>query len=159
MESMDIQKRIIELEQEIAQLPKGSISKKAIGGRNYYYHRLNLDGKRKEEYVPADEVEALRKKIEQRKAFEAELRHLKKIVPTPKSYASQHNLLPMCRQGNRSTPTPPPSGITKSVNAMMSSIITSTGIYAIKCLSFMGCAARVKPRLSGKFCSTWQTTI
>lgn len=90
MESMDIQKRIVELEKEIAQLPKGSISKKTIGGRDYYYHRLNLDGKRKEEYVPADEVEALRKKIEQRKAFEAELRHLKKIVPTPKSNVSQH---------------------------------------------------------------------
>ena len=41
MENTDIQERITEIEQEIEQLPKGSISKKTIGGRDYYYHRLN----------------------------------------------------------------------------------------------------------------------
>ena len=63
MENTDIQERITEIEQEIEQLPKGSISKKTIGGKDYYYHRISLNGERKEEYIPADEVETLRKKL------------------------------------------------------------------------------------------------
>lgn len=99
MENTDIQERIAGLEQEIAQLPKGSISKKTIGGRDYYYHRITIDGKRKEEYIPADEVEALRNKIEQRKTLEAELKQLKKIVPAPKSNAAQHKFITNVQTG------------------------------------------------------------
>ena len=99
MENTDIQERIAGLEQEIAQLPKGSISKKTIGGRDYYYHRLNIDGKRKEEYIPADEVEDLRKNIEQRKALEVGLKQLKKIVPAPKSNAAQHKFITNVQTG------------------------------------------------------------
>ena len=99
MENTDIQERIAGLEQEIAQLPKGSISKKTIGGRDYYYHRLNIDGKRKEEYIPADEVEDLRKNIEQRKTLEAELKQLKKIVPAPKANAAQHKFITNVQTG------------------------------------------------------------
>ena len=99
MENTDIQERITGLEQEIAQLPKGSISKKTVGGRDYYYHRLNIDGKRKEEYIPADEVEALRKKIEQRKALEAELKKLKKLIPAPKSNATQRKFITNVQTG------------------------------------------------------------
>lgn len=99
MENTDIQERITEIEQEIEQLPKGSISKKTIGGRDYYYHRLNIDGKRKEEYIPADEVETLRKKIEQRKALEVELKQLKKIVPTQKSNVAQHKFITNVQTG------------------------------------------------------------
>ena len=99
MEIMDIQERIIELEQEIAQLPKGSISKKTIGGKDYFYHRLNINKKRKEEYIPVDEVEDLRKKIEQRKALEEELRQLKKIVPTPKINTAQYKFITNVQTG------------------------------------------------------------
>lgn len=99
MENTDIQERIAGLEQEIAQLPKGSISKKTIGGRDYYYRRLNIDGKRKEEYIPADEVEDLRKNIEQRKTLEAELKQLKKIVPAPKANAAQHKFITNVQTG------------------------------------------------------------
>ena len=99
MENTDIQERIAGLEQEIAQLPKGSISKKTIGDRDYYYHRLNIDGKRKEEYIQADEVEALRKKIEQRKALEAELKKLQKLIPASKSNAAQHKFITNVQTG------------------------------------------------------------
>ena len=99
MENTDIQERIAWLEQEIAQLPKGSISKKTIGDRDYYYHRLNIDGKRKEEYIQADEVEALRKKIEQRKALEAELKKLQKLIPASKSNAAQHKFITNVQTG------------------------------------------------------------
>ncbi len=99
MENTDIQERITEIEQEIEQLPKGSISKKTIGGRDYYYHRISLNGERKEEYIPADEVETLRKKIEQRKALEVELKQLKKIVPTQKSNVAQHKFITNVQTG------------------------------------------------------------
>ena len=99
MENKDIQERITGLEQEIVQLPKGSISKKTIGGKDYYYHRISLNGERKEEYIPADEVETLRKKIEQRKALEVELKQLKKIVPTQKSNVAQHKFITNVQTG------------------------------------------------------------
>lgn len=99
MENTDIQERITEIEQEIEQLPKGSISKKTIGGKDYYYHRISLNGERKEEYIPADEVETLRKKIEQRKALEVELKQLKKIVPTQKSNTAQHKFITNVQTG------------------------------------------------------------
>lgn len=99
MENTDIQERITEIEQEIEQLPKGSISKKTIGGKDYYYHRISLNGERKEEYIPADEVETLRKKIEQRKALEVELKQLKKIVPTQKSNVAQHKFITNVQTG------------------------------------------------------------
>lgn len=99
MENKDIQERIAGLEQEIVQLPKGSISKKTIGGKDYYYHRISLNGERKEEYIPADEVETLRKKIEQRKALEVELKQLKKIVPTQKSNVAQHKFITNVQTG------------------------------------------------------------
>lgn len=99
MENKNIQERITGLEQEIVQLPKGSISKKTIGGKDYYYHRISLNGERKEEYIPADEVETLRKKIEQRKALEVELKQLKKIVPTQKSNVAQHKFITNVQTG------------------------------------------------------------
>ena len=41
MADNDIMERIIDLEQEIAALPSGSVSKKTIKDKVYYYHRVN----------------------------------------------------------------------------------------------------------------------
>ena len=43
--------RKVDLEREIARLPQGSIAKKTIRGKEYYYHRIHTDGKRKEIYA------------------------------------------------------------------------------------------------------------
>ena len=43
--------QILELEREIAMLPEGSITKKNIKGKDYYYHRININGKRIEKYI------------------------------------------------------------------------------------------------------------
>ena len=99
MKSIDIRNRIIELEQEIAQLPTGSIGKKTINGKVYFYHRQSFSGKRKEEYVPTDEVEKLRQKIERRKSLEAELQRIKKLAPLPKNGSIRHNFITNVQTG------------------------------------------------------------
>ena len=77
----DILNRIAELEAQIAALPAGSITKKTVSGKVYFYHRWTEDKKRKEKYVSEEDVPALRTQIEERKALEAELKALKKQTP------------------------------------------------------------------------------
>ena len=72
---------ISELEREIALLPEGSITKKKIRDKDYYYHRITHDGKRTENYIGFDEVQGLKEKIEKRKALEKELKELRKHLP------------------------------------------------------------------------------
>ena len=85
MELSEMQARAAELEQLIADLPAGSITKKTVNGKEYFYHRWTEDKKRREKYVPADELEDFRAQIEQRKALERELKALKKQLPKGKS--------------------------------------------------------------------------
>ena len=39
MELSDMQARVTELEQQISNLPAGSITKKTVRGKDYFYHR------------------------------------------------------------------------------------------------------------------------
>ena len=73
----EIQERIDELKRQIDSLPSGTVSTKKIKGKVYYYHRVSIDGKRKEIYVPQDEAEELISKINTRKELEKELKKLK----------------------------------------------------------------------------------
>ena len=73
MERDNLLDRIAELEEQVAALPCGSISTKKVKGKQYYYHRLTENKKRIEKYIPAEEVDALREQIRQRKELEAEL--------------------------------------------------------------------------------------
>ncbi len=78
MTDQNILERIAELEQQIAQLPQGSIGRKTVNGKEYFYQRWIENRKRKEKYVPADEIEEMKRKIEARKALETELGALRK---------------------------------------------------------------------------------
>ncbi len=71
---------IAELEREIAILPEGSITKKKIKDKEYYYRRITIDGKRREEYVDFEEVPELKVQIEKRKVLEKQLKELRKFV-------------------------------------------------------------------------------
>lgn len=73
----EIQERIDELKRQIDSLPSGTVSTKKIKGKVYYYHRVSIDGKRKESYVPEAEAEELISKINTRKELEKELKKLK----------------------------------------------------------------------------------
>ena len=77
----NILNRIAELEALIAALPAGSITKKTVSGKVYFYHRWTEDKKRKEKYIPEEDIPALRAQIEERKALEAEMKALKKQAP------------------------------------------------------------------------------
>lgn len=85
MESSKVQARTTELEKQISKLPSGSITKKTISGRDYFYHRWTENKKRREKYIPADELEAFRMLIEQRKEMEQELKTWKRILPKTKA--------------------------------------------------------------------------
>ncbi len=77
----DIREKIAEIEREIASLPEGSITKKTIKGKDYYYHRISHGGKRVENYVSFEDVSALKAGIDKRKALEKELKELRLAVP------------------------------------------------------------------------------
>lgn len=77
MEQIELMKQIIELEREIAMLPEGSITKKKINNKDYYYHRITIDGKRKEIYVRFEELSELNSQINKRKMLEKKLKELK----------------------------------------------------------------------------------
>ena len=81
MPDQTAQERIAELEQQIAALPIGSIGKKTVNGKEYFYHRWTENKKRREKYIPSDEVAALQSQIDARKALKAELRQLRRQIP------------------------------------------------------------------------------
>ena len=60
MELSELQAKMTELEQQIAELPAGSVTKKTINGKAYFYHRWTENKKRREKYIPAEEVESFR---------------------------------------------------------------------------------------------------
>lgn len=84
MDRLEILQRIEELQREIAALPPGSLTVKKVSGKEYYYHRYTVNGKRNENYIDFDSVEELRSQIEKRKTLETELKALKKSIPVPK---------------------------------------------------------------------------
>ena len=85
MDLSEMQTRVAELEQQISALPAGSVTKKTVRGKDYFYHRWTENKKRREKYIPADELEDFRAQIERRKELEQELKALKKQLPKAKS--------------------------------------------------------------------------
>ena len=85
MDLSEMQTRAAELEQQISALPAGSITKKTVRGKDYFYHRWTENKKRREKYIPADELENFRAQIERRKELEQELKALKKQLPKTKA--------------------------------------------------------------------------
>ena len=80
MEQEELMNKIAELKREIAILPEGSITKKKIKDKEYYYHRITINGKRTENYVDFAEVPELKAQIEKRKALEKQLKELRLLV-------------------------------------------------------------------------------
>jgi len=97
----DILLKTAELEEQIVGLPAGSISRKKVNGKIYFYHRWYDNRKRKEQYVRADEVPALQEQIAQRKALETELKALQKKVSHGKktSRTEAHDFVTNVRVG------------------------------------------------------------
>jgi hypothetical protein len=52
MTQSEIELRIKALEQQVAALLPGSVAKKTVNGREYFYHRWTENKKRREKYIP-----------------------------------------------------------------------------------------------------------
>ena len=84
MDLYEIEAQVEELARQISNLPAGSVTKKTINGKDYFYHRWTENKKRREKYIPADELESFRAQIRRRKELEQELKSLKKQLPEEK---------------------------------------------------------------------------
>ena len=69
MTQSEIELRIKALEQHVAALLPGSVANKTVNGREYVYHRWTENKKRREKYIPMNQVEAIRSQVEQRKVL------------------------------------------------------------------------------------------
>ena len=87
---MEINKRIMELENELAILPQGSINIKKIKGKEQPYLQWTENGKSKSKYIKKDEREKIFAGVERRKQLQDELRELKKLdivdIPAPTKF-------------------------------------------------------------------------
>ena len=77
----ELMNQIAEIEREIALLPEGSITKKRIKEKEYFYHRITKNGKRIENYLSFQDVSGLETQIAKRKELEKELKRLKALLP------------------------------------------------------------------------------
>ncbi len=80
MKKVEALSKMADIEKEINLLPEGSVTKKNINGKDYFYHRINKDGKRIEKYVSFVEADDLSKQIKKRKELENKLKTLKNSV-------------------------------------------------------------------------------
>ena len=97
MEPSELENRLTELKRQIEMLPAGSITRKTVNGRVYFYHRWTEEKKRREKYLPAEEVDSFREKIERRKSLEKELKALQKqqlaqVRPAMPAYSFRTNV-------------------------------------------------------------------
>lgn len=60
MDLSEMQEQAAELEQQISALPAGYITMKTVNGKEYFYHRWTENKKRREKYIPVDELENFR---------------------------------------------------------------------------------------------------
>lgn len=73
--------KIDALEDKISKLPVGYVTKKTINGKAYFYHQWLENGKTKSRILQKDQVEALKEKIELRKALTKQLKALNQTAP------------------------------------------------------------------------------
>ena len=91
MSQEELMNAIAEIEREIAILPEGSITKKKIRDKEYYYHRIARNGKRVEKYIDFKDVAELKDRIDRRKKLEKHLKELKKqMIPEKATTKEEH---------------------------------------------------------------------
>ena len=86
----DRQNRVAALEQEIAALPIGYISRKNIRGKVKLYHQWTENGKKKSKYLDDATAAELSALIEKRRSLEKDARAQKTIAETEAHYRRRH---------------------------------------------------------------------
>lgn len=74
---LDVKKRI---QKRLAKLPKGSIKKRSISGKRYYYIQVRKGKKIKHEYLGKGRPVQLIKQIKERKALRGELKKVNEAL-------------------------------------------------------------------------------
>ena len=95
MDMEDINTQISDLENQIASLPVGYISKKMINSKERYYQQWTENGKVKSKYIKNEELDEFQKKIELRKSLQAKLSELKSsaaFIESPSIKDAKFNL-------------------------------------------------------------------
>lgn len=69
-----------QIENKLASLSKGSIKKRDIGGKSYYYLQYRKDSKVIHKYLGKNKPSAILKEIKERKALREELRKIKESL-------------------------------------------------------------------------------
>lgn len=80
----DVYEAIRRMEERIAKLPAGYISRKTIKGKVRHYRQWREDGKLKSKYIREDELKEIQDQIGERKQLEERQKELKKRVPMQK---------------------------------------------------------------------------
>ncbi len=81
MALIDEKSQILQLEKQIEELPRGSISTKKVNNHTYYYHRWYEGKVKKERFLPDTDVAELKSLIEKRKLLQQQLKLLKEKLP------------------------------------------------------------------------------
>ena len=77
----DRYEQIKQIEERIAELPAGYISKKTINGKLRNYLQWREDGGMKSKYIPEVELERVQMQIEERKELQSRLKELQSVLP------------------------------------------------------------------------------
>lgn len=70
----------LEIEQQLSNLPKGYISKKTIGGKQYLYLQNRNGDTVKSKYIRAEEYQDIKNQLSLRKEYETELPEISKRI-------------------------------------------------------------------------------
>lgn len=92
MSISDVEKRIAELEEKIAEYPRGYISVKHIGGKERYYRQWTEHKKKKSMYVRESEISEMRALLDARRKLQAEVKELKAQLPKPEKKRRTKNV-------------------------------------------------------------------
>ena len=71
-----LQKVKVIYQDELDNLPKGCLSRKFIGGKEYFYLQYRENGKHVSQYVPRDQEKMLREQIERRRRLKKSLQDI-----------------------------------------------------------------------------------
>ena len=94
--------RMEKLEEEIALLPTGYISRKTIYGKVKQYYQWTEDGRKKSRYLNDAAAEEMRVKIERRRELQKEWKELKKLQDADEWQAARKRLPEGAGRGRRS---------------------------------------------------------
>ena len=79
-EYMRCERNLLSQTAELERLGKGYLSKKVIGGHEYYYLQWREEGKVKSKYVSKEDLQMIRDRVAVRRRWEKSIRNLRRSM-------------------------------------------------------------------------------